>query len=239
MKNIVLFSIVLFGLYAYSQDTLYLSDKYKKVDKTAAAFYKIMETDPADKKLHIENIYYLNGITKSKRIYRKYYSKKRQLVKSDVFYESGAHHLKSTYYKGKKDGKFISYHENGNLKRKDIYKKGKFIRGTCWDENNKEVPYYEFEIRPEFPGGTEALATYIKKNINTTIIPAQSKGLTIKASFVVATDGGIENILLKGDTDDITNNEVIRVMQNMPKWKPGQQEGKLVRVQFVLPVVIR
>lgn len=94
---------------------------------------------------------------------------------------------------------------------------------------------------PEFPGGISALMKYLKDSINYPSISRQNKsqGKTY-VNFIVNTDGSIQDIkVLKGSGDEHLDNEAIRIVKNMPKWKPGMQSGKSVRVRFTLPVTFR
>ena len=96
------------------------------------------------------------------------------------------------------------------------------------------------EVMPEFPGGTESLMKYLRDNIK---YPqkALEEGLSgrVIALFVVDRDGGIDNIEILKSTNQIFENEAIRVIKTMPKWKPGKDKGKTVRCRYVLPVVFR
>ena len=96
------------------------------------------------------------------------------------------------------------------------------------------------EVMPEFPGGTESLMKYLRDNIK---YPqkALDEGLSgrVIALFVVDRDGGIDNIEILKSTNQIFENEAIRVIKAMPKWKPGKEKGKAVRCRYVLPVVFR
>lgn len=96
------------------------------------------------------------------------------------------------------------------------------------------------EVMPEFPGGTESLMKYLRDNIK---YPqkALEEGLSgrVIALFVVDRDGGIDNIEILKSTNLIFENEAIRVIKAMPKWKPGKDKGKTVRCRYVLPVVFR
>lgn len=94
---------------------------------------------------------------------------------------------------------------------------------------------------PEFPGGISALMKYLKDSINYPSISRQNKsqGKTY-VNFIVNTDGSIQDIkVLKSSGDEHLDNEATRIVKNMPKWKPGMQNGKSVRVSFTLPVTFR
>lgn len=92
---------------------------------------------------------------------------------------------------------------------------------------------------PEFPGGEVALMKYLQKNLR---YPEYEREQGIQGkvyvSFTVAEDGTVEDIkIIRGvETAPNFNAEVIRVMQGMPKWKPGTREGKATRVKYNLPI---
>ncbi|RLD34718.1 MAG: hypothetical protein DRI83_07670 [Bacteroidetes bacterium] len=93
------------------------------------------------------------------------------------------------------------------------------------------------EDMPIFPGGKEALYKYLGENIT---YPAGAKkdgtSGTVYVSYVVEIDGRVSNVtLLRGVREDL-DNEAIRVIKEMPKWTPGKQNGKAVRVQYNLPI---
>lgn len=96
-------------------------------------------------------------------------------------------------------------------------------------------------VQPEFKGGKEALYTYMGKHLK---YPKhlESKGVegTSIIGFVVATDGSIENAAVKKSSGNQTlDQEALRVIQSMPKWKPGTKNGKAVRVDMVLPIAFK
>ena len=93
------------------------------------------------------------------------------------------------------------------------------------------------ESEPEFPGGMEALYKYLAQNIKYPQL-ARENGITGKVyvTFVVEKDGSIANPRILRDIGGGCGAEAIRVVKAMPKWSPGKQRGKAVRVQFNLPV---
>ena len=95
------------------------------------------------------------------------------------------------------------------------------------------------EDNPSFPGGKQELYRYLSNHIK---YPPSAKEAGIEGvvavSFVVNTDGSITNVTVKegqGLTKAL-NEEAIRVVKNMPKWKPGKQRGRPVRVQYRIPI---
>lgn len=96
------------------------------------------------------------------------------------------------------------------------------------------------EIMPEFPGGMAALMKYLGTNIKYPTISQEmgSMGRVI-VQFVVDKDGTITNPTVARGVDAYLDKEAIRVVSSMPKWKPGVQNGKKVRVKYTVPVVFR
>ena len=90
---------------------------------------------------------------------------------------------------------------------------------------------------PEFPGGELALRKYIANAIKYPVI-AQENGIQGKVyvTFVVGKDGSIGNAQVARGVDPSLDKEALRVVNSLPKWKPGKQRGKAVRVSYNLPV---
>lgn len=86
---------------------------------------------------------------------------------------------------------------------------------------------------PEFPGGMKSLNRWLSMNIKYPE-PAQEMNIAgrVYLSFVVDRDGSISKISVTKGVDPLLDNEAIRVINTMPKWKPGLQNGKPVRVAY-------
>lgn len=93
------------------------------------------------------------------------------------------------------------------------------------------------EDQPEFPGGTAALLEYLKKNIK---YPAICRENNIQGrvlvTFIVNKDGAIVEPEVVKSVNPSLDKEALRVISQMPNWKPGYQRGKPVRVKFTVPV---
>ncbi|MBR3939375.1 MAG: energy transducer TonB [Bacteroidales bacterium] len=96
------------------------------------------------------------------------------------------------------------------------------------------------ENSPEFPGGNDSLYAYIGRNIK---YPEAAKKEKIQGrvfvTFVIEKDGQVSSAKILRDIGGGCGEEAIRVVKNMPKWKPGTQRGKPVRVQFNLPIMFQ
>ena len=96
------------------------------------------------------------------------------------------------------------------------------------------------EDAPEFPGGIQALLDYLKKNIDYPEICKKNKiqGRVI-VTFIVEKDGSISEPEVLKEVFPALDLEALRLIKEMPKWKPGTQKGKPVRVQYSVPVNFR
>ena len=101
-----------------------------------------------------------------------------------------------------------------------------------------EVVFVVVESMPEFPGGQQALFKYLSENVKYPVI-AQENGIQgrVICQFVVNKDGSIVDVeVVRSGGDPSLDKEAIRVIKSMPKWKPGKQRGKAVRVKYTVPV---
>lgn len=96
------------------------------------------------------------------------------------------------------------------------------------------------EIMPEYPGGPEALMTYIKDNLKYPTSAAEN-GIEGKLfiRFVVTKTGEIKNINVIQGISNECDKEGLRVIKAMPKWKPGMDKGNAVDVYYTLPIVFK
>ena len=96
------------------------------------------------------------------------------------------------------------------------------------------------EEMPSFPGGEAKLMEYVAKNIKYPQI-ARETGIQgrVFVGFVVEPDGSISNVKLLRGIGGGCDEEAMRVIKSLPKWKPGKQRGKAVRVSYQIPVFFK
>lgn len=96
------------------------------------------------------------------------------------------------------------------------------------------------EESPEFPGGTNALMGYLRGNM---VIPDSCRENNIQGrvlvTFIVEKDGSISNPVVIKSVNRLLDAEALRLISNMPKWKPGRQNGEAHRVKFTVPINFR
>ena len=106
------------------------------------------------------------------------------------------------------------------------------------EEEEEEVVFMVVETMPEFPGGQQALFKYLSENVKYPVI-AQENGIQgrVICQFTVNKDGSIVDVqVVRSGGDASLDKEAVRVIKSMPKWKPGKQRGKAVRVKYTVPV---
>ena len=99
----------------------------------------------------------------------------------------------------------------------------------------------EVETQPDFPGGMQELLNFIRKNLRYPMVmcyegPVQGR---VVCSFFVEKDGSISNVEVVKSLDPACDKEAIRIIESMPKWIPGEQNGVKARVQYTLPVIFK
>ncbi len=96
------------------------------------------------------------------------------------------------------------------------------------------------EEMPAFPGGEAKLMEFVGKNIKYPQI-ARETGIQgrVFIGFVVEPDGSVSNVKLLRGIGGGCDEEAMRVVKSMPKWKPGKQRGKAVRVSYQIPVFFK
>jgi len=105
------------------------------------------------------------------------------------------------------------------------------------EEEEEAQVFFIVEEMPEFPGGEEARTRFLLENIKYPQM-ARESGIqgVVYVTFVVEPDGSISNVRVIRGIGGGCDEEAIRVVKMMPKWIPGNQRGKPVRVQFNMPI---
>ena len=114
-----------------------------------------------------------------------------------------------------------------------------FMTSTAQTKKNDMV-FDVVEVMPQFPGGQIAMLKYIMENIK---YPEQAmkEGIQgrVAVRFIVEKDGSISDVKPVLSVHPLLNKEAVRVVKSMPKWTPGKQNGKPVRVRFNVPVMFK
>ena len=114
-----------------------------------------------------------------------------------------------------------------------------FMTSTAQTKKNDMV-FDVVEVMPQYPGGPIAMLKYLMENIK---YPEQAmkEGIQgrVTVRFIVEKDGSISDVKPILSVHPLLNKEAVRVVESMPKWSPGKQNGKPVRVRFNVPVMFK
>lgn len=130
--------------------------------------------------------------------------------------------------------------KNDDVKEKAATEKPEVVEIPAEKADTKDEVFMVVEQMPEFPGGMKELMTYLKDNIKYPKA-AQDKKVQgrVIVQFVVEKDGTPTEFNVVRSIDPDLDAEALRVMKEMPKWKPGMQRGQVVRVKYTVPVSFR
>ena len=107
-------------------------------------------------------------------------------------------------------------------------------------EEDPEEVFIFVEENPSFPGGFEALYQHIARNLQ---YPKKAQRIGVEGKvtlqFIVDTDGSLSEIKVLRGIGAGCDEEAIRVLETLPKFSPGKQRGKPVRVQMQIPITFR
>ena len=108
------------------------------------------------------------------------------------------------------------------------------------EDIQEEEVFLSVEENPEFPGGPAKLLEYVQKNLKYPMMARESdiQG-KVFVGFVVEKDGSISNVKVLRGIGGGCDEEAVRVVQSLPKFKPGKQRGNTVRVAYTLPIVFK
>ncbi len=165
----------------------------------------------------------------------------KEWITTDGCDNVGYDYVYEVEYNGKKSELEIRKYRNEERDCCRSYELDGYVFAVCPNPPEESPLYDDSEIftvvgnDPEFPGGMEALYKYLEENI---IYPADAgceKGV-VYVQFIVERDGTITDAHVLKDRCGGCGEEALRVVNSMPKWIPGYQRGKPVRVRYNLPI---
>lgn len=265
MKNFALYLfyfslLVLPSICNAQSDSMYYDKDWKSCGVQQAYYYRIIQTD-SNGKYKVTDRYILNNqmqmtgysSKKDTLIYDghfTYYKENGQVSEEGdytnniqsgewkyYYADTNALLWTCTYSHGKLDRKLLNYYKSGKLKRKENYLEGEFLSGKKYDETGTEVSFTPFRSMPEFNGDYNQ---FIMRNLHYPYNAIESnKEGRVLVRFVVDTDGTIENVTIAKSVFPSLDNEALRLVKAMPKWKPGTQDDKPIKAWYTLPLVFK
>lgn len=149
----------------------------------------------------------------------------RRMLNQELLFQNKKSYVKSRMLSGKKR----------TFSKKKI--SNRIVRSS--DRTNSMKVIDVCEQMPTFPGGYSAFMSYMGSHVQYPASYEGDAGGYIIVGFVVERDGSITNVSVIKGVDSTLDEAAVKVVQQMPKWIPGRQNGKTVRVKYNVPVVFR
>lgn len=243
MKQFLVLLFVLMNTRLIAQDTLFLDAKRNEVSSMSLSkYYKVVYVNKEDVTIVTEKLFDTKtGILLAEQGFYRFSNKKYQDGVERKWDKSGQLIYEAFYKIDKLNGKEIGYYPNGNIKRRAEYSNGVLLEGKCYTADGRDTIFYAYKEGASFPGGEKAMYEYIKKEIR---YPAVCKKKKLEGRvlcvFIIEKDGSISNVTVdKGSGVPELDVEAVRVISEMPKWKPAIFEGRFVKIKFAIPVVFK
>ena len=143
--------------------------------------------------------------------------------------------MTASYGEKGKNGVILMYTKEYKLNNPEKFKEA--INKMVTPKQREDGVYVVVEQMPEFPGGEIALRNFIAENIKYPV-EAKEKGIQGKVfvTFVVNSTGKVEKAKIARGVDPSLDNEALRVVSQLPEWKPGKQKGEAVSVSYTVPI---
>lgn len=217
--------------FIWAQQKVYFTKDFKELPSpTNATYYTVYEPNGKET---IRTTFYINDSIYSKDYFSNY--KKREIDgTSERWYPNGKKESLAIYVKGKQEGLQTRYYESGKIKRVENYKNGEFVDGKCFDENETEIAFFPYYIKPEFPGGEKAFYDFIASDFKK---PNNSIGQVI-IGFSVELDGTLNHFEVIKSVNKEIDLAVIKTLARSPKWLPGKIDGKAIVMKYKIPITV-
>lgn len=188
-----------------------------------------------------------------------FYNKLGEIEQKTILQKNG-HEINRYYIQEKLYQQIESYEVDGGIERISCYWRSGILEKcdtlmeyyTVADEDAYVVPddsvtaspeeeiFFITEVMPEFPGGFAEMYKFIQSNIKIDTSKVQHPvDKNIFAGFVVRKDGSITDIKILRGIEPELDNAVIELISKMPAWIPGKQNGRVVNVEYKIPVKIK
>jgi protein TonB len=228
----------------------YLNQDDEKLPSEVGAVYE-RQTIYRDSVRGAVRIYFLpSGKLRS---YTPYANLKRHVRHGPVshYYESGQLRLQEACVAGKLQGERVVYYPNGTLKRRDQLVPGQLATGQCFGPDGQPIPYFAYEVMPQYVGGQDALLHDVALN---THYPTEAlrRGVygIVKIQFVVDKDGKIQKVRPEptpagavpaklASAYQQLQEAAMEAVRQLKPFEPGRQDGQAVAVSYTVPVTFR
>jgi hypothetical protein len=236
MKWLLFFSLFIVNHLSYAQDTVYLDQNQKIINKENAEFIRITNYEGD---LYRSEVHYLSSGNISSIF--SYKDKHLSILEGEAkyFYANGNPDSEGIYKNNKRDGTWSFYFMTGQLSGKIFFRNGKVATSEYLEKYGHMMDENE-DTFPSFKGGREALILYIRK----TFKPLQAskdgkekiKG-TMKVGFDITETGKVTNVHIVSGINEEINDKAIKLISSMPDWRPGRRSDTPVKVPLIIPII--
>lgn len=154
--------------------------------------------------------------------------------------ETNGEVIEGAYLEGLNHGIWKTYNPKKNENYVDEYEAGKYLNGKTIEADGNIITYKEKEKFPEFKDGMSGFGSFLSSNLN---YPKDARDAGVQGrvylSFVVEKDGKLTDVKVIRGVGSGLDEEALRVMLRSPKWTPGEQRGRLVRVSYTIPIFFK
>src|SRR5678815_4399540 len=166
MKTHFTVLLLIAAYYSNGQDTSYFDiGNIPAARKIGSLYYEVVNKNPNDtNRVAVKTIYTSTGKPRNETNYSNY-TKKIRDGKSKEWYPDGTIHTDIDYKNGQISGQLLTYWDNGKPKRIDQYSNGKLVSGKCMASSGADTAYYNYEIYPQYPGGSKKMVAFLSKQI--------------------------------------------------------------------------
>ncbi|QJX48696.1 TonB family protein [Hymenobacter taeanensis] len=260
-KHLLFFGLVLSSIVAQAQEpTSKYFNKVGEEQPTAEGAYYRKEVESKGGTAAIVRTFYISGKPRSVAFYedfvrntehgisegwhengnlswRSAYEHGKSVGTHESFFPDGKLKYRQQYSAGKREGELLLYYADGQLKRREMYVANERTTGICYSAQGQEIPFFEYEKMPVFPGDQQALLQYIGQNVR---YPGKAlrRGVQGKVliKFIVDTTGVVSHVRVAKGLDPLLDAEALHVVENLPRFEPGRQDGCPVPVYFTVPI---
>lgn len=220
---------------AQAQDTVYYRYPRLRVPSLQQCdYYSLITRDSVSN--NIQEIQYdKSGVKQEEQHYFVLGREKVKFGTWKTWFPNGNTETVISYENSKKNGVLKTFWPDGTPKRVDTFVNDSCMAGVCYNQQGKEIKHFDYHVPPQFPGGVEALYTYLRKKIYYPQDFDLLKGKVV-VRFLVTKEGAIENIELMNNTQKHIARQVIHAVRKMPDWIPGKLDGNPDAEFVLLPV---
>jgi protein TonB len=155
-----------------------------------------------------------------------------------TWFESGQMKTKESFFANKRT-EFITYYPTGVLRRKELYSESGMTSGACFSPDGQPLPYSEYLVSAQYPGGHEAMVRDLRKYFR---VPAAAKKADLHGrlfiQFVVDKQGKVRNPKITKGLSPEVDQEALRVVRLLTGWTPTKIDNEVEDTSYTLPFSI-